>query len=116
MYLAIEGVLGVGKTTLASFLAPMFAAQVLLEVFEENPFLSHFYTDRPRYAFQTQIFFLLSRYRHQQDVPAMLGRGHLIGDYPFAKDRLFARVNLSGDELALYESLHDALAERVILP
>ncbi len=117
MYLAIEGVLGVGKTTLARLLAPVFKAELLLEVFEENPFLSEFYKDRARYAFQTQIFFLLSRYRHQQhEVRAALARGNLISDYTFAKDRLFARVNLSGDELALYESLHEALAERIIQP
>src|SRR5512138_2922214 len=65
MYIAIEGVIGVGKTTLARLLQPAFNAEILLEVFEENPFLSDFYADRERYAFQTQIFFLLSRY-HQQ--------------------------------------------------
>ena len=65
MYVAIEGVIGVGKTTLARLLQSAFEAEVLLEVFEENPFLSDFYGDRARYAFQTQIFFLLSRY-HQQ--------------------------------------------------
>jgi deoxyadenosine/deoxycytidine kinase len=116
MYLAIEGVIGVGKTTLARLLAPAFDAAVLLEAFEENPFLSDFYGDRARYGFQTQIFFLLSRYRHQEDVRAALARGNLIADYTFAKDRLFARVILAGDELALYERLHDALAERVIRP
>ena len=65
MYIAIEGVIGVGKTTLARLLQPAFEVDLLLEVFEENPFLSDFYSDRERYAFQTQIFFLLSRY-HQQ--------------------------------------------------
>ena len=65
MYIAIEGAIGVGKTTLARLLQPLFDAGMLLEVFEENPFLSDFYSDRERYAFQTQIFFLLSRY-HQQ--------------------------------------------------
>ena len=65
MYIAIEGVIGVGKTTLARMLKSAFDADILLEVFEENPFLSDFYGDRARYAFQTQIFFLLSRY-HQQ--------------------------------------------------
>lgn len=116
MYLAIEGVIGVGKTTLARLLAPVFNAQLLLEAFEENPFLSRFYADRARYAFQTQIFFLLSRYRHQQEMHQALKRGNLISDYTFAKDRLFARLNLSGDELALYESLYEALAERIVLP
>jgi len=113
-YLAIEGVIGVGKTTLARLLQPRFNADLLLEVFEENPFLSHFYTDRERYAFQTQIFFLLSRYRQQQNV--RLNDRPLIADYTFAKDRLFAHLNLRGDELVMYERVHQALAEKVLLP
>ena len=76
MYVAIEGVIGVGKTTLARLLQQAFDAEVLLEVFEENPFLSAFYNDRERYAFQTQIFFLLSRYRQQnRTVPDILNAG-----------------------------------------
>jgi deoxyguanosine kinase len=117
MYLAIDGVIGVGKTTLARLLQPAFSAEVLLEVFEENPFLSDFYADRARYAFQTQMFFLLSRYHQQrQAVPEALERGPLVADYTFAKDALFARINLRGDELALYHRLHDALAERIPTP
>jgi deoxyadenosine/deoxycytidine kinase len=117
MYLAIEGVIGVGKTTLARLLQPIFDASLVLEVFEENPFLSDFYADRRRYAFQTQIFFLLSRYRHQrQAVPALLADGHVIADYTFAKDSLFASLNLEGDELATYRLLHEALAERIPRP
>jgi deoxyguanosine kinase len=116
-YIAIEGVIGVGKTTLARLLQPALNAQLLLEVFEENPFLSDFYADRARYAFQTQIFFLLSRYRQQHQVVArLLERGPVLSDYTFAKDRLFARLNLSGDELATYERLHAALAENVVVP
>ncbi len=113
-YLAIEGVIGVGKTALARLLQPRFRADLLLEVFEENPFLSDFYADRERYAFQTQIFFLLSRYRQQQDLH--IGDRPLIADYTFAKDRIFAHLNLKGDELATYELLHQALAEKVTLP
>jgi len=113
-YLAIEGVIGVGKTTLARLLQPRFEAELLLEVFEENPFLSDFYTDRERYAFQTQIFFLLSRYRQQQAV--RLDHRPLITDYTFAKDRLFAHLNLRGDELKMYERLHRTLAEKVTPP
>ncbi len=117
MYIAIDGVIGVGKTSLARLLQPAFSAEVLLEVFEENPFLSDFYSDRARYAFQTQMFFLLSRY-HQQHraVPEALERGSLIADYTFAKDALFARLNLNGHELELYHRLHDALAERLVTP
>lgn len=118
MYLAIEGVIGVGKTTLARFLQPLFEADLLLEVFEENPFLSDFYADRERYAFQTQIFFLLSRYHQQRrSVNEVLRRGgNLIADYTFEKDALFASINLRGDELDMYYRVHEALAEKVQLP
>jgi deoxyguanosine kinase len=117
MYLAIEGVIGVGKTTLARLLQRVFSAEVLLEAFEENPFLSDFYSDRERYAFQTQIFFLLSRYHQQrQTVPEVLARGNLIADYTFEKDALFAELNLRGDELDTYSRLHEALAERIVRP
>lgn len=118
MYLAIEGVIGVGKTTLARQLQASFQSNLLLEVFEENPFLSDFYGDRARYAFQTQIFFLLSRY-HQQNgsVPQMITDGHdLITDYTFEKDSLFASINLQGDELQMYYRVHEALAEKIPLP
>ncbi len=117
MYLAIEGVIGVGKTSLARLLQPSFDAALMLEVFEENPFLSDFYADRKRYAFQTQIFFLLSRYRQQrQAAPQALARGSLIADYTFEKDALFAGLNLEGDELETYNRVHEALAERLPRP
>jgi len=116
-YIAIEGAIGVGKTTLARLIQKDFNAELLLEVFEENPFLSDFYTDRDKYAFQTQIYFLLSRYQQQHRViEEVIGRSPLISDYTFAKDRLFAHLNLRGDELALYEQLHTVLAARIPLP
>ncbi len=115
-FLAIEGAIGVGKTTLARLLQPRFKAGLLLEAFEENPFLSDFYADRARYAFQTQMFFLLSRYRQQQQVPALLAHGLLIADYTFAKDSLFAHLNLEGDELGMYERLFGLLADRAPVP
>ena len=116
-YIAIEGVIGVGKTTLARLMRDSFQAELLLEVFEENPFLSDFYADRERYAFQTQIFFLLSRYRQQHRVIApTLAHALLISDYSFAKDRLFAHLNLSGDELEVYGRIHYVLAEKIPLP
>jgi len=118
MYVAIEGVIGVGKTTLARLLQPAFQAELLLEVFEENPFLSDFYADRERYAFQTQIFFLLSRYHQQRrGVTEILERGAgLLSDYTFEKDALFAGINLRGDELEMYHRVHEALAEKIAAP
>ncbi len=117
MYIAIEGVIGVGKTTLARLLQPMFNAQLLLEVFEENPFLADFYADRGRYAFQTQIFFLLSRYHQQRAVSKLMTPEQgVIADYTFKKDAIFAEINLEGDELDTYHQVHNALAEKIILP
>jgi len=117
VFIAIEGAIGVGKTTLARLIQNEFEAELLLEVFEENPFLKDFYQDRERYAFQTQIFFLLSRYRQQHEVvEETLERSSLISDYTFAKDSLFAHLNLKGDELLMYESVHVALAEKIPLP
>jgi deoxyguanosine kinase len=118
MYIAIEGVIGVGKTSLARLLQPSYKSNLLLEIFEENPFLQEFYQDRARYAFQTQIFFLLSRYHQQHNnVPELLqSQKNLISDYTFEKDALFAGVNLKGDELDVYHSVHAALAERIPAP
>ncbi len=118
MYVAIEGVIGVGKTTLARLLQPSFDAEIILEVFEENPFLSDFYSDRERYAFQTQIFFLLSRYHQQRrTIHAIIATGkNLLADYTFAKDALFAKINLKGDELDMYYKVHEALAEKIEKP
>jgi len=118
MYVAIEGVIGVGKTTLARLLQPFFEAEIILEVFEENPFLSDFYSDRERYAFQTQIFFLLSRYHQQRrTIHEIVGTGkNLFADYTFAKDALFASINLQGDELDMYHKVHEALAEKIQKP
>jgi deoxyguanosine kinase len=118
MYFSIEGVIGVGKTSLARLLQPCFNACLLLEVFEENPFLSDFYSDRERYAFQTQIFFLLSRYHQQRrGVPELLADEKiLISDYTFEKDALFARINLKGDELEMYYRVHEALGEKITPP
>jgi deoxyguanosine kinase len=118
MYIAIEGVIGVGKTTLVRLLQNNFEANIQLEIFEENPFLGDFYTDRARYAFQTQIFFLLSRYQQQhQNIPSLLKTGkNLLTDYTFEKDALFASINLFNGELDMYKRVHQALAEKIPLP
>jgi deoxyadenosine/deoxycytidine kinase len=115
-FLAIEGPIGVGKTTLARLLQPRFEAELLLEAFEENPFLSSFYSDRARYAFQTQMFFLLSRYRQQQVIPSLTAHGPLLTDYFFEKDSLFAHLNLAGDELDMYQRLYHVLSDHIAFP
>jgi deoxyguanosine kinase len=116
-YIAIEGVIGVGKTTLTRLAQSAFNATILLEVFEENPFLARFYQDRKRYGFQTQIFFLLSRYHQQHEfIPAALQRGNLISDYTFDKNQIFATLNIEGDELVMYESVHRIIATKIPTP
>jgi deoxyguanosine kinase len=116
-YIAIEGVIGVGKTTLATILAEKLGAQLQLEEVEENPFLGDFYEDMRGYAFQTQIFFLLSRYRQQTDLAqGSLFKQKVVSDYVFSKDRIFAYINLNDDELALYERLVKILERDIVKP
>ena len=116
-YIAVEGVIGVGKTSLAKLLGTRIGARLNLEVVEENPFLGKFYYDRATFAFQTQIFFLLSRYRQQQKLfQHDLFSRTLVGDYLFAKDRIFANLNLSDEELVLYNQLAAILEQRIVVP
>ena len=116
-YVAVEGVIGVGKTTMARLVSERMGMPVLFERFEENPFLGPFYSDRARYAFQTETFFLLNRYRQQQaEVMPAIEAGDLATDYMFAKTHIFARMNLAGDEWTLFEQLYDALSEKVARP
>ena len=116
-YIAIEGVIGAGKTSLARMLSERLGARLIVEKFEENPFLPKFYEDPEHYAFQTQIFFLLSRYRQQQDLfQADLFHSHVISDYIFEKDKIFAYLTLQDEELKLYESLLGAIEKNVPQP
>ena len=116
-YIAIEGVIGAGKTSLAKKVKDKLSAQLIVEQFEVNPFLENFYMDRKRYAFQTQMFFLVNRFKQQQELnQENLFTEHLVCDYLFEKDRIFAYLNLSGEELNLYESLFPLLARTLRKP
>jgi deoxyadenosine/deoxycytidine kinase len=116
-YIVVDGVIGVGKTSLAKLLAARMEGRLSLEVVEDNPFLVKFYDDRTGYAFQTQLFFLLSRFRQQQQLfQHDLFSAFLISDYLFAKDRIFANLNLSDDELALYDQIATILEHRILKP
>ncbi len=116
-YIAIEGPIGVGKTSLVKLLAEKLDARTILEQFEENPFLTDFYDDPERFAFQTQLFFLLQRYQQQQELRQVdIFHNLLVTDYMFVKDRLFASLNLNEKELTLYETVANLLERNVINP
>lgn len=116
-YIAIEGVIGAGKTSLARKIKDRLNAELLLEQFDANPFLEKFYSDRSRYAFQTQMFFLINRFKQQEELSQEnLFRDYIVSDYLFEKDRIFAYLNLNSEELKLYESLYPLLARSLRKP
>lgn len=116
-YIVVEGPIGVGKSSLTNILSERFAARKVMEVVEENPFLSDFYSDRAKFAFQTQMFFLLSRFKQQQKLFQQdLFAAVTVSDYLFAKDRIFAHLTLDPNELALYERIFEELGPRVAKP
>jgi deoxyadenosine/deoxycytidine kinase len=118
MFIAVEGPIGVGKSTLCHMLAERMGARLVLEQVDENPFLPDFYRDRERFAFPTQLFFLLSRFQQQADIlqEDLFARGGVVSDYVLIKDRIFASINLSNQELALYDRLWHILAPRAPQP
>ncbi len=116
-YVAIEGPIGVGKTSLAKLMSTELGARLVLEEFDENPFLPDFYKDPERYGFQTQLFFLLQRYRQQQELRQVdMFQKLLLTDYMFVKDRLFASLNLNEKEMYLYDKVANLLEKNVIKP
>lgn len=116
-YIVIEGPIGVGKTTLVKALARRFAARTVFEIVEENPFLANFYQDKNKFAFQTQLFFLLSRFKQQQELFQQdLFKQFTVSDYLFAKDRIFASITLDTNELGLYERIYQHLGPQVMKP
>lgn len=116
-YIVVEGPIGVGKTTLVTKLAKSQNAKTVFEIFEENPFLADFYSDRDRYAFQTEMFFLLSRYKQQEAFAQDdLFRKMSVSDYLFTKSRLFASLTLTDHELVLYDRMYSILSTHVPKP
>ncbi len=116
-YLAIEGAIGVGKTSLAKILANKFGWRLVQEEVGHNPFLERFYENPKKFAFQTQLFFLLSRYRQQREfAQGNLFEKGVVSDYVLAKDKIFALINLEDDEIALYDSVYRLLVPTVPRP
>ena len=116
-YIAIEGVIGAGKTSLAKKIKDRLNAEIVLEQFDANPFLEKFYSDRNRFAFQTQMFFLINRFKQQEELnQEELFTDYIVADYLFEKDRIFAYLNLSDEELKLYESIYPLLARSLRKP
>lgn len=116
-YIAVEGVIGAGKTSVATMLAERLNARLILENFEDNPFLEKFYNNPQDYAFRTQMFFLLERYTQLQDLHQEdLFHSYIVSDYVFEKDKIFAYMNLSDDELKIYEQVVQGLDKGIVAP
>lgn len=116
-YIAVEGVIGVGKTSLAKKLSERLNAKLILENFEDNPFLEKFYKDPIGYAFHTQMYFLMSRYKQLQEIKQIdMFHDYYVSDYIFEKDKIFAYLNLQDDELKLYEKIVSLIEKMIIVP
>ncbi len=117
-YIIIEGVIGAGKTTLAKMLSHHLNTRIVLEKHEENPFLIDFYRDPKHYAFQTEMYFLLSRYRQQLEEFSQtdLFERLIISDYHFIKNRIFAHITLEDREYSMYDMMYRVLERDVAVP
>ena len=116
-HIAVEGSIGVGKTSLSRILSEELKCKLVLEEFEDNPFLPDFYKDSDRYAFQTQLFFLLSRYKQQMEFQQIdIFTKAIVSDYMFMKDRIFASLNLNDKEMSLYDNVALILEKNMIHP
>lgn len=116
-YIAVEGVIGAGKTSLAKKLSERLNAQLILEEFEDNPFLKDFYDDPKKFAFYTQMYFLLKRYKQLQEVSQeTLFHEYTVSDYIFEKDRIFAYLNLNDEDLKIYELLANQIQKNITPP
>jgi deoxyguanosine kinase len=116
-YIAVEGVIGAGKTSVASLLADRLSAKLILEKFDDNPYLEKFYSNKKDYAFRTQMFFLLERYHQLQELNQKnLFESYIVSDYIFEKDKIFAYLNLNDDELKTYENIVQSLDRNIVQP
>lgn len=116
-HIAIEGAIGVGKTSLARLLGEKMNAELVLDNSAKNPFLKEFYEDPSRFAFQTQVFFLLSRYRQQQEtIRQDILKTCIISDYLFIRDKVFAQLNLSEEEMQLYDEIYSLMDSKLKRP
>ena len=116
-YLVVEGIIGVGKTSLAEMLAERINAKLVIEAVEENPFLADFYRDMDAFAFQTQIIFLLSRHKQRMELKQMeLFSTNLVSDYLFEKDRIFANLTFNETEIGLYCKIYEFLRKDILNP
>lgn len=116
-YIVVEGPLGVGKTSLARLLAGRINGKAILEDTGGNPFLTNFYKDPRRFAFQTQFFFMLRRFQKQEEINQIdLFKRVVISDFLFDKDRIFARTNLDDREFNFYEQTFQILKTKILRP
>lgn len=116
-YIAVEGVIGAGKTSLANLLAQKLNAKLILENFEDNPYLEKFYQNPAEFAFRTQLFFLLERFNQLQQLNQKeLFHNFIVSDYIFEKDKIFAYLNLNDEELKIYEQITKFLDKSIITP